>query len=148
MEKKTYAGMKAGAVTGFLFPLLSLLVFITYGNAVFEFLVRYFITALAKNGLLLSRDFMILIIVFGSILLGLLLAGLGAALGIMFVKIMANLPFRSTYANAVFCSLVLFTLYSLRYLSRSPFVFDPSYSFVFMIDALIFASLLNHWTKT
>jgi len=148
MEKKTHAGMKAGAVTGFLFPFISTLLFITFENAAFNFLMNYLSAAMAKGGLRLPPSFIISMVIGGQLLLGILCAALGAGLGIVFVKITGNLPFQSVYANALLFSMMMFIIFSLLYLPRSRFPFNYLLSVVFMLDAVIFAFLFNNWTKT
>ncbi len=139
--------MKAGAIAAFIFPLLVVLPFVLLEGEVWQFFVRYMIAALAKDDWSVSPELILLIVLLGGIILGLLLAVVGSVLGIMFVRIKGNLPFHSTYAKAILCGVLLFILYSLRYFLRwqPP---DPLLFGVFVIDAIIFAYLFNHWTKT
>ncbi len=147
MKKEKSAGMKAGAIAAFLFPLLLVLLFVLLEGEAWQFFVRYMIAALAKGGWSVSPELILVIVLLGEIILGLLLAGVGAVLGIMFVRIKGNLPFQSTYAKAILCDVLIFILYSLQYFLRwqAP---DPLLFGVFVIDAIIFAYLFNHWTKT
>ncbi len=147
MKKENSAGMKAGATAAFLFPLLVVLLFVLLEGEVWQFFVRYMIAALANAGWSVSPELILLIVLLGGIILGLLLAGVGAVLGIMFVRIKRKLPFQSIYANAVFCGVLLFILYSLQYFLRWQLP-DPLVFGVFVIDGIIFAYLFNHWTKT
>lgn len=144
MGKETSAALKAGAVAGFLFPILNLLLLAVLG--LLQPFVSYLSAVTANNGLALRPDFMILVTVLGSLLVGLLLACLGAVLGLVFVRIMGNLPFRSTYPNALLFGLLLFVVYSLRYVLSWHNV-DLSFSLLFMLDASIFAYLFDHWAK-
>jgi len=145
MEKLNSAAMKAGVVTGFLFPLLdivALLVLIGPQESLQQ--IEPLLQMFAKNGLL---NLFLGALIIAATLLGLLSAGLGAILGLTFVKVRNNFPFQSNYPNALLFGLLLFIVCSLIYLYKFRSV-SYSFSVVFMVDALVFAYLFNHWTKT
>jgi len=143
MNKGSRAGIKAGAITGFLFlPFLFLILSVVSGISVWD-VARYISQMSIVTRLRFSVEEVLIFMLIGFVFLGVLFGVLGLILGIVFAKSERKLPTKSVYVKAVIFGCILFVLTFFVH-----WAFDPWILLTILADSMIFAALFNRWMKT
>jgi len=142
MNKETWAGIKAGAITGFLFlPVLFLISNVASGISIWDVARSLSQMPIAARLGFSTEDILIFALI-GFVVLALLFGVLGLILGIVFAKSERKLPTKSSYVKAVIFGCILFVLTFFVHWS-----FDRWILLTILADSMIFAVLFNHWNK-
>jgi len=139
MRKETFAGIKAGTVTGLLcLPVLSLvLIGLTELSGTIFNLSFLFNTSQGPR--FTSIAFL------GLTVMALVLGAVGAVLGIAYAKLASRLPSKSTYLRALMMACVITAVLSITRLMHQDYT--PDILTTNIVLSLLFAHLFNRWTK-
>jgi hypothetical protein len=143
------AGILAGASAGCLFlPLQLLVLFLAVGGRFDLQNTAYRLLELpGVSGLGLSMQTVIALILLGFVSISLLCSGLGAVLGVVFVKVASRLPIRSNYPKSLALGGILYLFVSLASFVFSHALPDIYLLVVIVLDSLFFGFLFTRWTS-
>lgn len=148
--KEISAGIIAGGVAGLLSPTMFFLVLFLASGARLDFQNMFFrISQMeAVRPLGISVQMMIIIFAVGFVAVSFVCGGLGAILGVTFVKLVNRLPVQSVYPKAFGSGTVFYLLIFLLLRTIGVHIFLDIYVLIaIVIDSLIFSVLYVRLTK-
>ncbi len=148
--KEISAGVIAGGVSGLLSPAIFFVVLFLASGARLDFQdVLSRISGMeAVRQLGISVQMVIIIFAVGFVAVSFVCGGLGAILGVTFVKLVNRLPVQSVYLKAFSSGIVFYLLILLLLRTVGVHIFLDIYVLItIFIDSLIFSFLFIRWRR-